>query len=507
MVILLLSTVISVVMLYIAIFVRRAPKSLYFTYMILSVFIFNVGYLFELSGGGFESALLAAKIEYLGIPFIAPFLILFTWEYCTKIAVKAKHVIVLLFLPVVSAILVLTWPLSRVFYRELAYETDTLLPRFIVAGGVVYYAYFVYTLLLVFTAIGIVLYFRRKGDNLFKKQTTTVIIASLLPAIGYAINILKLGNLEIDATPILLSITCVLLGHAVLRQGLYMLAPIAQEHIVETMNDGFILVDMQGMFIDANTAAKKLFPELYSVVSGAKMPLFAEITWEGNENDIIKEFTITDEAEEERHFQASQNHIENYGRIIGRSIVIRDVTESKKRLDEAIKIAEHDALTGLINRGTLYKNGKTIFSQLSAKSSAAVLMMDIDFFKKINDTYGHLNGDEVLKKVADALASNLRATDMIARYGGEEFCAFIPRINGKDIIDLAEKLRAGVENTDMELNGETVHVTISVGIAVYDDSRHESFELFLSDADAALYNAKNSGRNCVKILTADDTEE
>ena len=500
MMILLISTILSVVMLYIAVYVRRAPKSLYFSYMILSVVFFNLGYLFELSGGGYEPSLMAAKIEYFGIPFITPFLVLFVWEYCTKTKVKAKHVVLLMIIPLISAVFVITWPWSNIYYKELVYETDSLLPRFIVTGGVAYYVYFVYTLLLIFSSIGIVLYYRRKGNKMFKKQTTSVLIATLFPAIGFIINVLKIGNLAIDTTPILLCITSLLLGHAVLRQGLYMLAPIAQEQIVENMNDGFILVDMQGMYIDANSAAKKLFPKLNIVASGARMPAYEEIMWSSNDKETIKEFAVTNEAGQEGYYQASQSLIKNNGRAIGKSIVIHDITEGKKRLDEVIRIAEHDALTGLINRGTLYKNGNVIFTQLGIKSSAAVLMMDIDFFKNINDTYGHLNGDEVLKKVAGSLASNLRATDLIGRYGGEEFCAFIPRINGKDILDLAEKLRIGIENTELVLDDVMVKVTISIGVAIYDYNRHRSFELFLADADKALYTAKSAGRNCVKVF-------
>ena len=501
MAILFLSTLISVVMLYIAIFIRRAPKSLYFSYMILSVVFFNLGYIFELSGGGYDLSLLAAKIEYVGIPFITPFLFLFILEYCAKITVKIKHVILLMILPVISAILVITWPWSTLFYKSLEYKTDTLLPRFIVTGGVVYYIYFIYTLIFVFLSIIIAINSRKKSTDMFKKQTTSLVIASMLPAISYIINILKLGNLEIDTTPIFLSITCMLLGNSILRQGLYMLAPIALEQIVKNMNDGVILLDLQGMFINANSSAKNLFPELSTISSGSPMPKLEKISLNDDNCDMKQEFGVTSDEGVKKYYQVVQNDINNNGKVIGRYIIIYDITEVKERLDAVRQIAEHDALTGLINRGTLYKNGKKIFSQFGLRSDAAILMMDIDFFKNINDTYGHLNGDEVLKGVANAIASNLRSTDLVGRYGGEEFCIFLSRIDEKDIKELAEKLRIAIENIDFILNGEKVKITISIGIAIYDNSRHTSFESFLSDADAALYEAKKHGRNCVKFFT------
>ena len=497
-----LSTLISVVMLYIVIFVRQAPKSMYFSFMILSVTLFNLGYLFELSGGGYEPALLAAKIEYLGVPFITPFLFLFVMEYCAKKPLTAKQIFMVMVIPMIAAVLVITWPWSDLYYKQLIYDPDAIVPRFIVTGGIAYYLYFIYTNVLVISTLIIVIYYRRKGDALFKKQTSTLVLGTTLPVIGFTINVLKIGKLPIDATPILLSITCILLGYAIFRRGLYALTPIAQEQIVENMNDGFILLDMQGVFIDANAAAKKLFPQLSALTLGSNMPVLEEITWSDDDCEIKKEFTLTDDKERKTHYQASQSLIVNNGKTIGRSVMIYDITEAKERLDEVRRMAEHDALTGLINRGTLYKNGKAVFAQFSAKSSAAVLMIDIDFFKHVNDNYGHLIGDEVLKKVAQALNSRIRATDLVGRYGGEEFCVFLPRIRAEDIIGLAEEFRISIEKLDLLLNGEKVNITISIGIAIYDASRHYSFEAFISDADTALYEAKNAGRNCVKCFTA-----
>ena len=444
-------------------------------------------------------AVLAAKIQYLGMPFIAPFLFLFVCEYCAQITLKKWHVLLVMIIPAAASILVMTWPLSDIYYKQLVYVTDTEFPRLIVTGGVVYYIYIVYMNLIVFLSIGIALYYRNRGDDMFKKQTTSVVVGTAIPLLGTIINVFKIGNLPFDLTPIVLSITCILLGHAVFRRGLYMITSIAQEQIVENMSDGLILLDNEGLFIGANPAAKNLFPKLSTVRPGVVMPDLEELTWRDVDIlDIKIEFGITDDTGAKKYYQASKNLILNNGKALGRSIMIHDITDDKVRLDEARQIAEHDALTGLINRGTLYRNGKIIFSQLGAKSSTAVLMMDIDLFKKINDTYGHLNGDEVLKKVAHNISSNLRVTDLVGRYGGEEFCAFLPRVSAEDIMGLAEKLRMSVANLEIILNGKAVHITISIGVAIYDNDRHTTFESFISDADTALYEAKNSGRNCVK---------
>ena len=486
-------------MLYVAIFIRQAPKSLYFAYMILSIVFFNLGYLFELSGGGYESAVWATKIQYLGIPFVVPFLFLFVCEYCAQITLKKRHIALVLAMPVTASVLVMLWPMGNIYYKQLVYAADTEFPHLIVTGGVFYYIYIVYMNIIAFLSVGIALYYRSKGDDMFKKQMNSVVVGAAIPLLGTIVNVFKIGNLPFDPTPFVLCITCLLLGHAVFRSGLYMITSIAQEQIVENMSDGLILLDNEGLFIGANSAAKNLFPKLSAIRPGVVMPELEELTWRDIDIlDIKIEFGIADDKGTKKYYQASRNLIENNGKTLGRSIMIHDITDDKVRLDEARQIAEHDALTGLINRGTLYRNGKAIFSQLGAKSSTAVLMMDVDLFKRINDTYGHLNGDEVLKEVAHNISSSLRVTDLVGRYGGEEFCVLLPRVNAGDIMVLAEKLRKSVENLKLTLNGETVHITISIGVAVYDNNRHKDFESFLSDADTALYEAKKSGRNCVK---------
>ena len=495
-VLLLFSSIIALVMLYIAIYVRKAPKSLYFTYMILSVLLFNFGYLLELSGGGFEASVMAARIQYLGIPFIAPFLFLFVLEYCVKKPIKKRYMALLMAIPALASFFVVTWPLCGLHYKDLVYVSDVLVPRLIVVPGAFYYVYIAYTNIIAFLSIGLALYYRNKGDARFKKQISPVVFASMLPILSTLVNVFHLGNLPIDTTPIFLSVTCACLGYAVVKQGLYMLAPIAQEQIVENMSDGLILVDNHGMFMDANPAAKRFFTELATLEQGSPMPALYEMSW--GDGDAIKEFYTTDETGISRYYRASQNRIENNGRTIGQSIVVYDITEAKEHLDKISEMAERDALTGLINRGTLFKQGKAIFAQLGAQSSAAVLMIDIDFFKNINDTYGHISGDEVLKTVAQTIHATLRATDIVGRYGGEEFCVFLPHIKVETAHSLAEKLRAGIEGLAFNLSDHKISVTISIGLAGFDAGRHQTFESLLADADSLLYEAKNGGRNRIK---------
>jgi diguanylate cyclase (GGDEF)-like protein len=133
--------------------------------------------------------------------------------------------------------------------------------------------------------------------------------------------------------------------------------------------------------------------------------------------------------------------------------------------------------------------------------SMAVLLIDIDYFKKVNDNYGHLVGDDVLRHIAKTIGTILRSSDVLGRYGGEEFCAFLPNTTEHDALGLAERIRIGIETTPIKLSmSVTLKTTVSIGVA---DSVRAGYDFkdLLAAADSAMYGAKNGGRNRVMSYT------
>lgn len=157
-------------------------------------------------------------------------------------------------------------------------------------------------------------------------------------------------------------------------------------------------------------------------------------------------------------------------------------------------------LTKLYNRRYLIEQGELAFQKcLEEQNHCSCIAIDIDFFKKVNDTYGHLIGDEVLKHVANIITNSVRRIDMVTRYGGEEFVILSPNTTLESAVKIAERVRQHVEDhpyiADFEIN-----VTVSIGIAGYGDSDNIStFYELLDKADQALYIAKESGRNQLRI--------
>jgi diguanylate cyclase (GGDEF)-like protein len=168
------------------------------------------------------------------------------------------------------------------------------------------------------------------------------------------------------------------------------------------------------------------------------------------------------------------------------------------RLYEEIKaMATTDPLTGLCNRNIFRKElGKEIMRSRRSGSPLSLLVADLDRFKSINDTFGHLAGDETLRKVALMITKAVRGIDSVCRYGGEEFVAILPSTDSSGAQLIAERIRQDVELLKVEFNGSEIHTTISIGVAVYGD---ESPEEFFEKADKACYLSKTRGRNRVSI--------
>jgi diguanylate cyclase (GGDEF)-like protein/PAS domain S-box-containing protein len=181
--------------------------------------------------------------------------------------------------------------------------------------------------------------------------------------------------------------------------------------------------------------------------------------------------------------------------------VARDITE-QKRLEERLReLATSDSLTGLANRRHFLELARQELIRAERyRRDVSLLVMDIDHFKRVNDTFGHEMGDRVLKAVADVSRESLRNIDILARIGGEEFAGLLPHTGLEQAASVAERVRLAVANNAVLTGRGTVHVTISIGVS---EAAGSSLDLdsFLRCADEALYAAKRAGRNRVEIYS------
>jgi diguanylate cyclase (GGDEF)-like protein len=167
-----------------------------------------------------------------------------------------------------------------------------------------------------------------------------------------------------------------------------------------------------------------------------------------------------------------------------------------RRLEE---LATTDPLTRVLNRRALADRLAIEMDRARRYASElAILLIDIDYFKRVNDTAGHLAGDEVLCQVANCIQSAVRTVDIVARYGGEEFVLILPETSPVGAATFAERLRAGIEAQEFVAGGAPNRLTVSIGLSTFPAADIASADDFFARADAAMYRAKQSGRNQVR---------
>lgn len=194
-------------------------------------------------------------------------------------------------------------------------------------------------------------------------------------------------------------------------------------------------------------------------------------------------------------------------RLFGNTFVerISDLLLRKQATQVLINRATHDALTGILNRGTIidWLDSQLALSRRS-RQSLSLIIVDIDFFKIINDSHGHLAGDEALCEVANRLKDQTRLGDKIGRYGGEEFVSVLYPCTKEEVAKVAERFRRTIADEPIQVGNNHqpgIKVTVSLGTSTYDGQGNVSGQSLLKLADTALYRSKACGRNCVTAAT------
>ena len=167
--------------------------------------------------------------------------------------------------------------------------------------------------------------------------------------------------------------------------------------------------------------------------------------------------------------------------------------------EKMVEMATTDPLTGIHNRRWFFEAGEQIFQRARRHNRPiSILMLDLDDFKKVNDSYGHAAGDEVLKAAADVFQSQIRRSDLLCRYGGEEFCVLLPETAMPTAVKIAERIVETVRTLQVSDVGRRITTSIGIACRVPDESL--SFDHLVSQADFALYHAKGKGKNCASCI-------
>lgn len=193
---------------------------------------------------------------------------------------------------------------------------------------------------------------------------------------------------------------------------------------------------------------------------------------------------------------------DNEGHEAGTVGFNKDLRERKELEQKLEALATTDFLTKLYNRAHFNAKLEEEFHRAERyQTPLSLMLLDIDNFKSVNDTYSHQGGDAYLEALAGLVVSSIREVDIAARYGGEELTIILPNTDTEDAMVLAERLRSMVEGFEVPFGGRTIHRTISIGVSTHTAGRMKTLDEFLAAADTALYAAKRGGRNRVALYS------
>jgi diguanylate cyclase (GGDEF)-like protein/PAS domain S-box-containing protein len=289
----------------------------------------------------------------------------------------------------------------------------------------------------------------------------------------------------------------------------------------DTAAIGMALVGLDGSWLEANPACCEMLG--YSEGELLQMT-FMDVT-HPEDLDLDQQFVAQLVAGEIDHYHMEKRYVRKNHQIIdvllSVSVVhdingellhfvsqIEDITARKHEHELMRKLALYDALTGLPNRRLFDERiNQAILGAKRNKHPLALMFIDVDHFKQINDTYGHDVGDQVIKRVAESMQLALRATDTLARFGGDEFVVLLNEVSSADAaVKVAEHLRNSLKN-HLEFDTIRLLVTLSIGIAVYLPETNESALQLMKKADMALYDVKARGRDGVGLFQAGGFEK
>jgi diguanylate cyclase (GGDEF)-like protein len=336
-----------------------------------------------------------------------------------------------------------------------------------------------------------------RATGVYRKHYLGLAAASLIPWIANALYLAQpLDGIAIDPTPFSFIAMNVVLYWLISRRQFFDLMPIAHSALLDAIPDPVIVLDGAMRIAECNPAALRLAGDGPLVGRTlASVPALGESLGWVRDPEGRTEAVIGDPA---RYYDVGREALTFAGREVGLLVLLRDISNRKAAEQQLREESVRDALTRLHNRRFLAEIGPGLLAD-AARSGAplAALMLDIDHFKRFNDTYGHQAGDAVLRATGAFLHDGVRQSDAVFRMGGEEFLVLLPRTQKDQAHARAEALRTAFMSEAFAHDGVALSATFSVGLAMY-PAEAASLEELLHRADAALYRAKLDGRNRVR---------
>jgi len=473
---------------------RENQDSLPFAALMFAASIHTFGYAFELLVTG-PYAIMWLNIEYAGIAFLPVLILWFTYTNANEVDKGQKLILLFSFaLSLTTFFMVQTNEFHHFYYRQIIIHTNNRLelikgPWFYVQAVSLGFS------MLIFLRSAIKMY--RTSVANYKKRAKSMLVSLLISGVACLFFVFGYLPGDIDVFPFLYGLMGVVWFMDFLRDGVFDIMPISYKSVFENISEGVIVIDKNNTIVNFNLAAYDVFKSEKKLKSGMFISDILEVIVPVHHTGYSGQvFEIRSRNKKKIYqmkstalYDASQDHK-------GKILVFGEITKEVEASRILTSLATQDSLTGLSNRRHFFDRCKDKIEEAKVSGiRISFVMMDIDFFKQINDKYGHVVGDAILKEVSDISKDLLRPSDIMGRYGGEEFAILIYDISLAETHMIIERMRNMIENHNFIGEDHEIKLTVSFGVHRPNLLEEDDMNVILKKADKSLYQAKDQGRN------------
>lgn len=498
-VILIVSAVILLNISYYAFRKRELCGALAFAGIMIAFFFHTVGYAFELINTDLEIIKFWLKFEYIGVAFYPFLIIILAQQYTgTKNWVKIVTFPIYLSLSLLTLIFVITNDMHHLYFKSLTIDYSTVFPTLAIERNIWFWIQFIY--MVYATLYALISYSRYyfKSTNIFRLRSIYMMIGIIGPIITGAFYLTKFAPINIDLVPFSYIFMSIIWIISLAKYRLLEFAPVTYKKVFEHMAEGVIVLDKNNHIVDFNPASVKVFKELEETKKGNLADILFRHYPQLLRLEAYNGQIIIDKVYGIKSYNVRMSLVYNRKNDpVGKIILFNDTTKEYQMMNVLKEHATIDDLTGLYNRRFFFeKCQEVLHEKVVGNANLYFVLIDIDYFKKVNDTYGHQAGDYMLKEIAKLCKNSIRENDFLGRYGGEEFALLLHDQSIENVYKIIERIRNNICNTYFTFKKHLhIKITASFGIYEFYQQKNESMSEIFMKADIALYQAKSEGRN------------
>jgi len=482
-----------------AFFRTYESSALPFAALMFSVSFHALGYAFEHIVKNPDVMVYLLKFEYIGISFFPALIVWFTITLKNEEKRHDSLLLIIFFaLSLTTFFLVQTNDFHHLYYKEIRVLSEggrlylELIrgPWFYVQGVVLICA-FLYML-----KNSMKMY--RKSAGSYRLKAKNVLIAIYLPVIVAVVLTLEVLPNTMDFFPMTYASMGIIWFLDFQKHGIFQLMPVTYKKVFEEVSEGVIVVDKDNLIVNFNLAAFDVFKGEIKLINGLNIkPILEQLSFIKNKDYIGKVFEIRYKNSFKVYQLKNTDMYDPKQEFQGKIIVINDITKEIEAGRVLKTLATQDSLTGISNRRHFFDKCREKIDQARIEhKSISCVLMDIDHFKLVNDTHGHLVGDDILKEVSRICHETLRSCDLMGRYGGEEFAILLYNASLTESHHIIERMRSKIsEHRFVNDAGEEINITVSFGIHKPNLLVEDDMSIILRKADKSLYQAKSEGRD------------